>query len=131
MISLRSLAYQPWHRLLSVLLALIMVVTPLVSTMAQLHESEHLTAIGAHSNTHADRDIHANQDQDNDNNTDTDESSLHFLAHASHCCGHIVALLPHIQYLVLAPIQSALNIKREHSRKLFLRISHFRPPIFL
>ena len=126
---LRSLVHQPWHRFLSVLLALVMVVTPLVSTMAELHESEHLTAGDAHSNTHSDHDIHANQDSDK--NADTDESSLHFLAHASHCCGHIVALLPHIQHLVLAPIQSALNIKREHSRGLFLRISHFRPPIFL
>lgn len=127
MTSLRSLAHQPWHRLLSVLLALIMVVTPLVSTMAELHESEHVTLGDHHLNISADHDIDANQDPDND----TDESSLHFLAHASHCCGHIVALLPHIQHLVLAPIQSALNIKREHSRGLFLRISHFRPPIFV
>ena len=129
MTSLRSLAHQPWHRLLSVLLALTMVVTPLVSTMAELHESEHVTASDAHSITHSDQDFHANQDPDK--NANTDESSLHFLAHASHCCGHIVALLPHMQHLVLAPIQSALNIKREHSRGLFLRISHFRPPIFL
>ena len=129
MTSLRSLAHRPWHRFLSVLLALVMGVTPLVSQMAELHESEHITAGDAHSNTHADHDIHANQDPDSD--TDTDESSLHFLAHASHCCGHIVALLPNMLHLVLAPIQSALNMKREPSRELFLRISHFRPPILL
>ena len=127
MTSLRSLAHQPWHRLLSVLLALVMVVTPLVTTMAELHESEHVTLGDHHSNIAADHDIHANPDTNNN----TDESGLHFLAHASHCCGHIVALLPHIQHLVLVPIQSALNIKRDHLRGLFLRISHFRPPIAL
>jgi len=120
----KSLPYRPWHRLLFVLLILVMMITPFVSTMAELHESEHLS-LGF--NTDSDQDTHLAPDQ----NSDTKESSLHFLAHASHCCGHIAALLPNILHLILMPTQSALDIEREHSRIDFLRISHFRPPIFL
>lgn len=110
------------------LLVLVMMITPLVSTMAELHETEHSTQGDSHFDTSAGFDGHANADQ----NTDTEESGLHFLAHASHCCGHIVALLlPTMLHLILMPVQSALDIKREHSRIVFLRITHFRPPIFM
>ncbi len=102
-----------------------MMITPLVSTMAELHESEHLSTGDAHFNIQSDHEARASADQ----NSDSEESSLHFLAHASHCCGHIVALLPNMLHLVLAPIQSALNIKIQASHIIFLRISHFRPPI--
>jgi hypothetical protein len=123
----KSLPYRPWHRLLFVLLILVMMITPFVSTMAELHESEHLSFGEIHFNTDSDQDTHLAPDQ----NSDTEESSLHFLAHASHCCGHIAALLPNILHLILMPTQSALGINREHSHIDFLRISHFRPPIFL
>ncbi len=103
-----------------------MMITPLVSTMAELHETEHASVGDSHFDVHAGVDAHANPAPDND----SEESSLHFLAHASHCCGHIVALLPDMLHLILMPAQSVLDIKREHSRIVFLRISHFRPPIF-
>jgi hypothetical protein len=104
-----------------------MVITPLVSTMAELHETEHATQGDDHFDASSGFADHANVEQ----NADTEESGLHFLAHASHCCGHIVALLPNMLQLVLMPVQSALDIKREHSRIVFSRITHFRPPILL
>ena len=94
--------------------------------MAELHETEHASVGDSHFDAYASVDDHAKPDAD----SNADESGLQYLAHASHCCGHIVALLPTLQHLVLAPIQSALNIKIDHSRIVFLRISHFRPPIF-
>lgn len=123
----KSHSHKPWYRIVCTLLALVMMITPLISTMAELHESEHVTLDDGHFNTHSDQDAHASADQ----NSDTEESGLHFLAHASHCCGHIVALLPDMLHLVLMPTLSALDIKREQSRIVFLRITHFRPPIFL
>lgn len=126
MTSSKSSPYQPWRRLLCALLVLVMMITPLVSTMAELHETEHASMGDSHFNASAGVDDHAKPAPD----SNSDESGLHYLAHASHCCGHIVALLPTLQHLVLAPIQSTLNIKIEHSRIVFLRISHFRPPIF-
>lgn len=104
---------------------MVMMITPLVSTMAEFHESEHLTAGDAHFDTESDHGVDVNPDQNND----VDESGLHFLAHASHCCGHIVALLPDPLYLVLMPVQSVPSISRGHSLTAFLSISHFRPPI--
>lgn len=102
-----------------------MLVAPLVSMVAELHETEHATIDDSHFDTSAGVDDHAIPAQD----INSDEDSLHYLAHVSHCCGHIVALLPNMLQLVTRPIQSALYVKVELSHINFLRIPHFRPPI--
>ena len=100
---------------------------PVVSVLAEQHELQHISSVDTHFNSLTNHDTLAISDL----NSNADESALHFLAHASHCCGHIAALLPNILHFIQMPTQSALDIKREHSRIDFLRISHFRPPIFL
>ena len=116
-----------FYQLICLLLVAASIMAPVVSVLAEQHELQHISSGDVHFNTQSDHDTHENLDQ----NSDTEESTLHFLAHASHCCGHIAALLPNILHFILMPTQSALDIKREHSRIDFLRISHFRPPIFL
>lgn len=107
------------------MLVLVIVVVPMISTLAEQHESQHLIAGDAYFDAVSDHDAHANLDQ----NKDTNDSVLHFLAHASHCCGHIVALLPDALHLVLMSAHSLPSIRQEHSFAGLSKVTHFRPPI--
>jgi hypothetical protein len=127
MSSTQSHSRKPWYKIVCTLLALLMVMTPLITIMAEHHASEHISAGDQHFNTHSNHDTPVNADQ----SEGTAESALHFLAHIMHCCGHSVALLSDIGQLVLMQRQSVAQIMHKHSRIVFLSRCHFRPPIFL
>jgi hypothetical protein len=116
-----------FYQLICLLLVAASIMAPVVSVLAEQHELQHISSGDIHFNTQSNHSTHANLDQ----NSDTEESSLHYLAHASHCCGHIVAMLPDLLQLIMMPAQSALDTKRVYSHFAYLRITHFRPPIFL
>ena len=117
---------QTWYRLVCLLLALAMVVAPIVSAVAEQHDSQHITQSDYHLDNYGSNDLHANADQSN--NTDKN-SSLHALAHVSHSCAPAVAAIPSLVHLHLPPIESTLSVSITLPRHIVLKISHFRPPI--
>ena len=118
---------QIFQRFACLLLIIATLLAPMVSVMAEQHESKHVSSGDQHFNTSSNHNTVLSSNQA----SDIDESALHFLAHASHCCGHVVALLPNMFDLSLMSAKYALNIKRQPSSIFFLKISHFRPPILL
>ncbi len=72
------------------LLLLAVLANPVLASLGDLHElgngSEHLHAISEHGGDAADHD-HADGDAG-------EGDLLHALMHASHCCGHLTAIVP-------------------------------------
>lgn len=116
-----------WHRLTCLLLVLAMVVAPMISTLADQHESQHFEMSDHHHGDHGSTD---QQVVEQDSNTD-ESSLLHNLAHASHCCGLAIAVLPNVISLNLPPTASTLSVSTAPSYIVSQSLSHFRPPIFL
>ena len=118
----------PWYRTVCLLLALAMVVAPMVSVLAELHQSQHIVHSDNHHDNYGSHDEHAGDGRSD--NID-ENNSLHDLAHASHSCGSSVEAIPSLIHLQLLPITSTLSVSIAPSRYLVLKISHFRPPIIV
>ena len=107
------------------LLVLAMVVAPMISTLAEQHESQHVVMSDHHHDDHSPSD---QQVVEQDSNTD-ESSLLHNLAHAGHCCGLTIAVLPNVISLSLPPTASTLSFGAAPSYNVSQSLSHFRPPI--
>jgi len=117
---------QSWYRFTCLLLVLAMILAPMVSVLAEQHESLHIAQDGNHFDDHASSDKQVTADQSDDIEKN---SGLHGLAHASHCCGQAFAVLSGPFDFRLSPIVSTLSVSVIATRHLLLKISHFRPPI--
>ena len=117
---------QSWYRLTCLLLALTMIMAPMVSVLAEQHESLHIVQDGMHFDDHASSNLQVSVDHSDNIEKN---SGLHGVAHASHCCGQAFAVLSDSFYFRLSPIVSTLSVSVTATRYLQLKISHFRPPI--
>ena len=117
---------QSWYRLTCLLLSLAMILAPMVSVLAEQHESLHIAQNGNHFDNDASSDLQVSTDSGDNIEKN---SGLHGLVHVNHCCGHAFAMLSGPFYFRLFPIVSTLSVSVTAARDLLLKISHFRPPI--
>ena len=120
-----SLRTPSWNLLRSVLCALLMLVmgvAPLIVQAGELHAIEHAGEPSSHFQGHHDEAPTLPPDGSGDD-------PWHAVAHASHCCGHIVAVLPAPIALDLhaLPTSLATTIRRSAERR--IAVLPFRPPI--
>jgi hypothetical protein len=78
------------RRALSLLLAVVIALSPVLSTAAQTHEAAHVAQGDSH--FHADA-HHDHVPVTGDDEMPDSDGVLHVLAHAAHACGHAVAIV--------------------------------------
>lgn len=120
-----SLRTPSWNRLRSVLCALLMIVmgvAPLLVQAGELHAIEHAGEASSHFDGHHDEAPTPSPDGSGDD-------PWHAIADASHCCGHIVAVLPAPVALSLHALPTSLATTARRSAERRIAFLPFRPPI--
>ena len=112
-------------KLVCLLLLVATFLAPMVSSLAEQHELQHSASVNTHFSVSENHGSHQNSYLKND----SVESAMHFLAHASHCCGHIAALLPYTLKFIPPAVTTVLYPNIKFSQINFLGIPLFRPPI--
>jgi hypothetical protein len=108
------------------LLALAVLVNPILATAGDMHESEHgqlghMQSVEQHA-----VELH---EHDASGGAHEEDNLLHALMHASHCCGHLTAILANTLLADFSSLAVALPAQIQAAPYLHTQSNHFRPPI--
>jgi hypothetical protein len=123
---------RPLHQWLCALVAVVLALSPILSTAAQTHEAAHVAQGQPHFHEAHDHegDVQvARQAHDEDDEMPDAEDALHVLAHAAHSCGHAIAILGDLPRAVQSGAMESVIALPDLPRVDAPRTHPFRPPI--